>query len=609
MPGIEATENFFRVRLRDPDQFTRLRQIPLKRGKPRIFAVVGRLRGETTTTLQSILFPKEDGWTRDSVQSWMRDHPDVGKAEGDLAEVTQKALAAERVEPWADAGNDDLWEALAKGIPAGGVIRKTYAVQTKQVYEDSHEVDVVASSAAIDRDREVLRPEGMRLAKPKRLPLVASHGYTDLRKQIGEVVRIKADGEEVPARVRYFAEMGNGEADWGWTLVKLGVAAYSVAFKPNPAKIEEADLDDEKVAEQVRAGKKPLRTFHEWEVVELSHVIVPSQRESVQREVAEAVAKGVIEQGFADRIAAALADKAPAAAPPPDKGEDIIAALFGGDLEAAELYDVEVKDARWTAGGARGLPLLDDDSWDGTAAVAAWRRFTGATSAEAMKERATQRRYRRGFVLADPAAPENFASYKFPFAQVDGGRAKASRSGLAAARQVLAGGRNRPDVPAATMQAAERFVNGYLGKPEDDGKGVPVLPVTYTLPLFAADQFGLDRVVVTNEDGETVFQGAPTELVDALERAAGPADGQRRLEIVLPAIEVGTAGLEAWTVKLADVIKAAVAQAAPNAPAIPADSVAHLTRKELAETIVEAAQKIALAEIRKVAGDVDAFVR
>lgn len=612
MPGIDETENHFRVRLRDPDQFTRLRIIPFKRTKPRINAVVGRLRGETTTTLQSLLFPKEDGWTRASVSEWMREHPDVGKAEA-IDEVAAKDLAIAGVLPEMKA--PDEWAQLTKSIPVpGGIIRKTYPVLTKAVDEEDHEVDVVISTSAVDRDREVVRPEGMKVFKPKRIPLVASHAYGDLRKHIGEILKAKPEGEEIPARARYFAEMGNAEADWGWTLVKLGVAAYSIGFRP--FKWEDADLDDEKVLEQVRAGKKPLRTFTEWELVETSHVIVPSQREAVQREVAEAVTKGVIDQDLADRISRALEGDGKSE-PSPAPMDALLAEILGegaGD-EAAAHYAIGSKQGeRWIVGGARGLPLLDDDSWDAAAALAAWRRFTGAANQEALGERATQRRYRRGFVVYNAAAPDDFGSYKVPFAKIEGGRAKASRRGLAAARGVLAGGRFALALPGPAKAAAERLVNGYLGRQEEDGKETFPIPRAALVRLFGEE--GPDVVVIEDEDGQPAFRGAPVELVDALERAAGaPLEVRQTVTLTVPPVELKADGLEAWTERFIDKFvekfKAAVAEAAPKAPGVPADSVADILTpqgsKELAEIIVSTALKIARAEIGKAAGDVDAY--
>lgn len=616
MPGVDETENHFRARLRDPGDFTRLRTIPFKRSKPRINAVVGRLRGSETTTVQSLLFPKEDGWTRDAVQAWLRDHPDVGKA-AEIEEVRGAELEAAGILP-APPSTEDLWEAAVKSAPAAGLVRKTYSGEAKQVNEDAFEVDIVISTGSVDRDREVVRPEGMRLPKPKRLPLVAAHAYGDLRKHIGELTRVKADDGQVTARARYFAGMGNEEADWAWTLVKLGVPAYSIGFRP--LKWEDADLEDEKVVEAVRAGKKPIRTFTEWELLETSHVIVPSQREAVAREVEEAVTKGVIDQPFADRIAKAVRE----AGEPEDQQreremvDDFISEVLGEevgrDAVAAHYAFAAGKDARWAVAGARGLPILDDEAWDADGAVAAWRRFTGATGAEALKDRAVQRRYRRGFLLYDAAAPAAPASYKFPFVKVDGGRVTASRRGLAAARAVLAGGKGRPDVGEALAASCARFVDGYLGKPEEEGRGIPLQRVA-ELNLAVLKDNETDTLVLLGEDGDLLYRGAPAAFEEMLELAMGRApEIHQRLTLDVRPVEIATDGLESWAAEFVHLltsqlnrIAASIAEGAPKAPTFPADSVAHLTRKELAEIILQTALKAARQEIGKATGDVDAY--
>jgi hypothetical protein len=75
-PGLEETENSYRYRVRDPGDFQKgsFRTIELKKSKPRVNAVIGRLKGESTTTIQSLLFPKEDGWSAASAGKWAREH-------------------------------------------------------------------------------------------------------------------------------------------------------------------------------------------------------------------------------------------------------------------------------------------------------------------------------------------------------------------------------------------------------------------------------------------------------------------------------------------------------------------------------------------------------
>lgn len=78
----EETENEIRHSIRDPDKFQEdsFRRITIKKDKPRVFAIIGRLKGETSTKVQSLRFPKEDSWTMAKAKKWAADHPDIGKS-------------------------------------------------------------------------------------------------------------------------------------------------------------------------------------------------------------------------------------------------------------------------------------------------------------------------------------------------------------------------------------------------------------------------------------------------------------------------------------------------------------------------------------------------
>jgi len=120
-------------------------------------------------------------------------------------------------------------------------------------------------------------------------------------------------------------------------------------------------------------------------------------------------------------------------------------------------------DGSWKVGGARGLPLQDDTAWDGSAAEDEIRAWAGG------EDDMDWGKLRRGFVLYDAGEPEKLGSYKMPFARVKDGKLVASRSGLQAVRNVLAGGRGGVQAGGA-HGAAESFVNGYLGKPDGNDK-------------------------------------------------------------------------------------------------------------------------------------------
>ncbi|MGQ9686268.1 MAG: hypothetical protein ACUVT2_08195, partial [Thiobacillaceae bacterium] len=99
----EQTENEIRHRVRDPNDFEpdSFRTIALQPDRPRVFAIVGRLKGETKTTIQALRFPKEDGWTVAKAQQWVKQHFDKNKsahqASSSTAEMTHLDGEPQRV--------------------------------------------------------------------------------------------------------------------------------------------------------------------------------------------------------------------------------------------------------------------------------------------------------------------------------------------------------------------------------------------------------------------------------------------------------------------------------------------------------------------------------
>jgi hypothetical protein len=72
---FSETATSFRYRVRPSEQFQpgSLRTLPVRwKGRP-VLAVIGRPNDSSRTTrLQSIIFPKEHGWTQSTAQSWIR---------------------------------------------------------------------------------------------------------------------------------------------------------------------------------------------------------------------------------------------------------------------------------------------------------------------------------------------------------------------------------------------------------------------------------------------------------------------------------------------------------------------------------------------------------
>jgi HK97 family phage prohead protease len=150
---------------------------------------------------------------------------------------------------------------------------KTYRVETKATEEEGViDAYIPMSTASLDRDEEVIQPSAFRKTIPifmKRPVLVSSHFYGDLRKQIGEFTKMRLTDEGLHAKPKYYVNMGNEEADWAYKLAGLGMAAFSVGFIPK--KWDEGD-----------GAKSPRRTYTDVELLEISQVVVPSNREAIQ---------------------------------------------------------------------------------------------------------------------------------------------------------------------------------------------------------------------------------------------------------------------------------------------------------------------------------------
>jgi HK97 family phage prohead protease len=152
-------------------------------------------------------------------------------------------------------------------------ILKTYKAQVKSINTDDFTVDVVVSTASVDRDRDKIQPEAFRkrLKNYKDHPvLLSSHQYGDLRKQIGEASNIKITDQGLEAKFKYYVGEGNPEADWAWVLAQKGIAGFSIGFLPFA--YDEKDFEKDGFS----------REFTDVELVEISQVLVPSNRDAVQ---------------------------------------------------------------------------------------------------------------------------------------------------------------------------------------------------------------------------------------------------------------------------------------------------------------------------------------
>ncbi len=154
------------------------------------------------------------------------------------------------------------------------MIFKTYRADCKEVddADGSLNLFIPVSTNSVDRDGEIVEPLAFKKTLPKfmkRPVLVSSHDYRDLTSQIGEWEKLKITENGLEGRPRYYIGQGNEQADWGFKLASKGMAAFSIGFIPK----EWVDGD---------GVKEPRRTYKEVELLEISQVIVPSNREAIQ---------------------------------------------------------------------------------------------------------------------------------------------------------------------------------------------------------------------------------------------------------------------------------------------------------------------------------------
>ena len=168
---------------------------------------------------------------------------------------------------------------------------RTIVIKIDDKEEGVIDMLIPMSTISTDRHGESIDPKGWKKylkAFMKRAPLVSSHNYNGLQNQIGELLDLQITEKGLLARPKYYINQGNPEADWGYFLATKGMAAYSVGFIP----VKWVDSKDE-----------PRRTYTEQELIEISHVIVPSNRDAIQEykqkaeyEKEDPIVKEVIEE-------------------------------------------------------------------------------------------------------------------------------------------------------------------------------------------------------------------------------------------------------------------------------------------------------------------------
>jgi hypothetical protein len=91
----EETEDFIHIPVKDKNSFEEgsYRTINISAAKG-IKAVIGKIKGESSTTVQKYLFAKAKGWTMSKAKKWIKDHKkkavaNIGEIEWDINFTSQ----------------------------------------------------------------------------------------------------------------------------------------------------------------------------------------------------------------------------------------------------------------------------------------------------------------------------------------------------------------------------------------------------------------------------------------------------------------------------------------------------------------------------------------
>ena len=167
-------------------------------------------------------------------------------------------------------------------------VTKAFSTDIK-IGDEERSVTAKISTSAIDRDGEVLLPQGANFKEFEKNPVVFfGHEHNTL--PIGKCVAIKRDDKAIYAKTVFAARPDGYPVDKEWlpdtvfSLYKQGVLnGFSVGFVP--IETRPATKADEK-----NYGEGVKRIYSKWKVLEYSAVPIPANQEAV----ATAVSKGFL---------------------------------------------------------------------------------------------------------------------------------------------------------------------------------------------------------------------------------------------------------------------------------------------------------------------------
>ncbi|MFA5452689.1 MAG: ATP-dependent Clp protease proteolytic subunit, partial [Candidatus Methanomethylophilaceae archaeon] len=279
-------------------------------------------------------------------------------------------------------------------------------------------IDLI-STIDVDRDNEVLIPDGCDLTGYKKTPTVLfGHNYNGIPVGVSKWQKI-AERQGISSRTEYFS------SDFARDVCEAavgGALANSVGFIPikwvDKGYNEEPNKEYKELIEKYSIKGAPRRIFTRWHLLEYSKVPVAANPHAITMAL-----KMVKTQEMKDWLNQEL--------------EEILAKRICG---------------------GKDLPVDEAEKWDGAAARKRIEQW--ATSGENID----WKKYQQAFVYVNPESADTKGGYKLPFADIIEGKLTAVWGGVRAATAALLGARGGVDMPDNERKSAYNFLAAYYKK-------------------------------------------------------------------------------------------------------------------------------------------------
>jgi len=284
---------------------------------------------------------------------------------------------------------------------------KTFFATTKSVNIEDRTLEAIASTNTVDREGDLILPSAFELAAFLKNPVIlANHTYytsNGAPTVIGKVLNIQATDNALEFTMQ-FAQTDLAEEYF--QLYKDGfMNAFSVGFIPKKYTYPEDN----------NSQKDVRRIFTEVELLEISCVAIPANR--------EALAKAV---------------------------------KAGNSVAKNILAEIETK----TVLPYADLPIADEKlKWDSAAAKKRVKDWASDKDGNV-----DFKKYSKAFLYVVKGAEDNLTGYKLPFADIVNGSLKAIWRGVSAAMAALLGARGGVNIPDADKKKIYNNLAKYYKK-------------------------------------------------------------------------------------------------------------------------------------------------